>query len=66
MGSEMCIRDRSLAEVGISMEEVTGQLLKDGVQAFKDSYDALLASIQMKTASLTEAATNAPLVSGGG
>ena len=56
----------SLAEVGISMEEVTGQLLKDGVQAFKDSYDELLASIQMKTASLTEAATNAPLVSGGG
>ena len=48
------------------MEEVTGQLLKDGVRAFTDSYDELLASIQMKTASLTEAVTNAPLVSGGG
>ena len=56
----------SLAEIGISMEEVTGQLLKDGVQAFTDSYDELLESIQMKTASLTEAVTNAPLVSGGG
>ena len=56
----------SLAEIGISMEEVTGQLLKDGVQAFTDSYDELLESIQMKTEALTEAVTNAPLVSGGG
>ncbi|MCH2321302.1 MAG: transaldolase [SAR202 cluster bacterium] len=56
----------SLSEIGISMEEVTGQLLKDGVQAFTDSYDELLESIQTKTASLTEPVTNVPLVPGGG
>ena len=56
----------SLAEIGISMEEVTGQLLKDGVQAFTDSYDELLESIQTKTAALTKTVTNAALASGGG
>ena len=56
----------SLSEIGISMEEVTGQLHKDGVQAFTDSYDELLESIQTKTASLTEPVTNVPLVPGGG
>ena len=42
----------SLEEVGISMEEVTGKLLADGVKAFADSYDQLVANIAEKRADL--------------
>ena len=41
-----------LASAGISMEQVTGKLLADGVKSFADSYDNLLANIEEKRARL--------------
>ncbi|MBI4282282.1 MAG: transaldolase [Chloroflexi bacterium] len=43
---------KALAAMGISMEEVTAKLLADGVKAFADSYDQLLAKVEEKKASL--------------
>jgi transaldolase/glucose-6-phosphate isomerase len=37
-----------LAEVGISMEEVTTQLVEQGVKLFADAFDALLGAIEQK------------------
>lgn len=42
----------TLASAGISMDQVTSQLLKDGVKSFADSFDALLANIEDKKARL--------------
>ena len=42
-------RLRQLADLGISLEAVTGQLLDDGVAAFARSFDSLLASIEAKS-----------------
>ena len=42
----------SLAGAGISMEEVTDNLLEAGVKSFAESYDQLLANIEEKTARL--------------
>ena len=36
---------QELAELGMSMEEMTDQLLEDGVKAFSDSFDALIQEI---------------------
>ncbi|MBI2861891.1 MAG: bifunctional transaldolase/phosoglucose isomerase [Chloroflexi bacterium] len=38
----------AMAKAGISMEQVTAKLLADGVQAFADSFDKLLANIHQK------------------
>jgi transaldolase / glucose-6-phosphate isomerase len=38
----------TLDQVGISLKEITDQLLKEGVQSFADSYDALLTTIRAK------------------
>ena len=43
---------KALAAAGISMEAVTGRLLADGVKAFADSYDQLLAKVEEKKARL--------------
>ena len=43
---------KSLEEAGVSLNQITGKLLADGVKAFVDSYDKLLANIQDKTAEL--------------
>ncbi len=43
---------RGLDAAGISMEQVTTKLLADGVKAFADSYDELLANIERKRAAL--------------
>jgi transaldolase len=43
---------RELDAAGISMEQVTAKLLADGVKAFADSYDDLLANIERKRAAL--------------
>ena len=45
----------ALATTGISMEPVTAKLLRDGVEAFADSYDKLLANIEEKKARLLAA-----------
>ncbi len=42
----------ALAELGIDMDEVTEQLQVDGVKAFADSYDQLLATLDVKRRSL--------------
>ena len=42
----------ALAQADISMDDVTGKLLADGVSSFARSYDAVLASIQEKQAKL--------------
>ena len=42
----------ALAAVGISLDEVTEQLLKDGIASFQKSFDTLLAGLSRKTASL--------------
>ena len=39
---------QAMADAGISMERVTDKLLADGVKAFADSYDQLLANIEEK------------------
>ena len=49
-GAQLTIK--SLEEAGVSMNQVTGKLLADGVKAFVDSYDKLLANIRAKTAEL--------------
>ena len=41
-----------LAALGIDLDEVTDQLQTDGVQAFIDAFDALIAAIDVKRASL--------------
>ena len=41
-----------LEDAGISLRQVTGRLLADGVKAFADSYDALIANIEKKRARL--------------
>jgi transaldolase/glucose-6-phosphate isomerase len=42
----------SLEDAGISMEHVTAKLLADGVKAFADSFDKLIANIEDKRARL--------------
>ena len=37
-----------LAEAGIDMDEVTADLLKDGVRQFADSFDSVLANVAEK------------------
>ena len=49
-GAQLTIK--SLEKAGVSMSQVTGKLLADGVKAFADSYDKLLANIHDKTAEL--------------
>ena len=47
--------EQALAELeaaGISMEQVTAKLLKDGVKSFADSFDKLMANIEEKRALL--------------
>jgi len=44
-----------LASAGISMEAVTGKLLADGVKAFADSFEKLLAGVKEKMATLLAA-----------
>jgi transaldolase/glucose-6-phosphate isomerase len=41
-----------LAEAGISMEEVTDTLLKDGAKLFLDAFDQLMGVIDRKRASV--------------
>ena len=43
---------QALEDAGISMSQVTSKLLEDGVKAFADSYDALIANIEEKRARL--------------
>ena len=43
---------RAVEQAGISMESVTAKLLEDGLQAFNDSYDKLLANLVDKQARL--------------
>ena len=45
---------QSLASAGIRMEKVTDQLLADGVKAFADSFEKLLANIEEKRARLLD------------
>ncbi len=47
----------ALTAAGVDMAEVTGKLLRDGVVAFADSYDAVLASVEAKCGELAQAAT---------
>jgi transaldolase len=42
----------SLAEAGVDMDEVTANLLADGVKQFADSYNAALANVEEKRAAL--------------
>ncbi|MGH2536145.1 MAG: transaldolase [Candidatus Promineifilaceae bacterium] len=42
----------NLAEVGVDLEEATGQLQLDGVRAFASSFDELIATITRKAAEL--------------
>ena len=44
----------NLEAAGISMEEITAELLAAGVKAFADSYDALLEDVSGKAAALLE------------
>ena len=53
-GQDAQLTIRSLEQAGISMEQVTAKLLADGLQAFADSYDKLLANIEGKVAELRE------------
>ena len=41
-----------LAEVGIDLDEVTTQLMGDGVDAFADSFDELMSGIAQKVADI--------------
>ena len=47
----------ALTAAGINMAEVTEKLLRDGVAAFADSYDAVLASVESKCGELAQAAS---------
>ena len=42
----------SCGAVGVSLDQVTEQLLKEGVASFQRSFDTLLAGLSRKTASL--------------
>ena len=42
----------ALAGIGVSMDEVTAKLLKDGIASFTKSFDSLLAGIQTKVKQL--------------
>jgi transaldolase len=42
----------ALEAVGVSMEEVTAKLLKDGLASFQKSFDSLLGGLEKKTAAL--------------
>ena len=42
----------ALEQVGISIDDVTSQLLKEGVASFQKSFDSLLSGLSRKTASL--------------
>jgi len=46
----------ALAAAGIDIDVVTADLLQDGVQAFSDAFDQLLAGLEKKAASLSAAA----------
>ncbi len=45
---------QALEKVGVSMEEVTDQLLAEGVKKFADAFDQLLASVEQKRESFLE------------
>ena len=45
----------ALEAVGVSMEEVTAKLLREGLASFQKSFDSLLAGLEKKTASLAGA-----------
>jgi transaldolase len=45
----------ALEGVGISMQEVTDKLLREGLASFGKSFDSLLAGLEKKTASLAGA-----------
>ena len=49
-GAEAVIRD--LAKLGISIDDVTGKLLVDGLASFQKSYDTLIVGLAKKTKSL--------------
>ncbi len=44
---------KQLADLGIDMKQVTDQLLDEGVRAFEESFDELLANVTEKKTSLT-------------
>ena len=53
MGIEAAQADiAALEQVGISIQDVTTQLLQEGVASFQRSFDTLLAGLSRKTASL--------------
>ncbi|HZA24437.1 MAG TPA: transaldolase, partial [Dehalococcoidia bacterium] len=54
---------QSLEQAGISMEQVTATLLADGVKAFADSFDKLIANIEEKKQRLLEQEHKHPGVS---
>jgi transaldolase/glucose-6-phosphate isomerase len=47
----------ALAQVGISMQEVTTTLLADGVRLFAEAFDKLLAAVGQKTATVAKRAS---------
>jgi len=47
----------ALAQVGISMQEVTAQLLDDGVRLFADAFDKLLVAVEQKSATVAKRAS---------
>ncbi|MDE2860156.1 MAG: transaldolase [Chloroflexota bacterium] len=51
-GAEQTLAD--LEAAGVSMDAVTGKLLADGVKAFADSFELLLANVEAKRALLLE------------
>ena len=57
---------QALEEAGISMTQVTDNLLADGVKSFADSFDTLLANISEKMASLAAQLPTPPTSSLGG
>lgn len=48
---------RTLEDAGIGMAQITDKLLADGVRAFADSYDALIANIEDKRSRLVASLT---------
>ena len=52
IGEETTAKD--LADAGIDMEQVTGQLLADGLKGFSGSFDALLQNLEEKRQRLSE------------
>jgi len=47
---------KRLSEVGIDMEEVTGQLLREGVKSFADSFEQLLKDLDRKRGAIEQLA----------